>query len=375
MNSFARRVSLLLAGIALCTFARADTTDAAPTPPLRPLANATLAPALRDVAEHANLPLFQSAALSEKPFAGDAVVVWIGATRGTNSQQWLLRLTRGVATPIEQQAHRQKEITKYVSWGPVVSFKSEVDALDVWIAGPVDTTARAEDQTQPQPTVSIRKTRLFVAGDFLRLGLDKSERISSSIVSRSQQIAAEDPSFTLGNLYSLDQPIRAEKIGHAQPVAQRLGLTPEMARSWIGGYVALEAFYNLANGVPELKEIAEIACEKPSVLKLARLAFGTRLHTSFGGANLAPVDSGKVGLLPIPMESYDTPFGFQLGKDPIVHGVMLVTNPSPPLDVSAGILALIAGHPTDKTRAVELRIIGSSRGTDSSRETAELASP
>ena len=375
MNSLARRVPLLALSIALCTLAYADKADTAPTPPPRPLANAVLAPALRDAAEQAQLPLFQSAALGEKPMPGDSVVIWVGATEGATSRQWLFRLTRGIATPEEQKAHRQRKITKYVSWGPVVSFESEVDALDVWIAGPVDTTERASDQPQPQPPIPIRKTRLFVAGDFLRLGLDKSERISSSIISRSQQIAAEDPTFKLGNLYSLDEPIKPEKIRQARPIAERFGLTPETTRSWVGGYVALEAFYNLANAVPELKEIAGIACEKTSVLKIARLAFGTRLHTSFGGANLAPVDSGKVGLLPVPMESYDTPFGFKLGKDPIVQGVMLVTNPAPPLDVSAGILALIAGHPSDKTRAVELRIIGSGRGIDGGGETAAFPSP
>jgi hypothetical protein len=252
----------------------------------------------------------------------------------------------------------------------VVVFKSDVEALDLWIAGPVDTTVPPSDNSQTRTPARVRNVRVFVPRDFLRLGLDDSERVASHLTKRAQQILKEDPKFNMGQIYSLDKPIKPKNVEYAKPVAERIGFTPEMEQAWMGGYVALEAFYDLANHVPELEEIAEVVCKKPAFWKLPKLAWGTQFKTWFGGLNKAPIDPGAVGCLPVYLESFDAPFSFAFGDDSIVSGAMLVTKPMPPLDVSAGILGLIAVHPDDKTRVVELRAISSTRGSASGVKSA-----
>jgi hypothetical protein len=265
-------------------------------------------------------------------------------------------------TPEERRAHEEEVVTKYLSWGSVVTFKSEVAALDLWIAGPAETAAPPGAKSHAVALVKVRTIRVFVPGDYLRLGLDDSERAASFITRRTRQILKQDPTFNVGNIYALDKPIKPENIGYAKPVAERIGFTPEMERAWMGGLVALEEFYKLANQVPELKENADIVSVRPPLWKLAKLAWGAHFKTGFGGMDRGPLNSIPDGIIPVPFEVFDVPFAYAFDKDRIVSGAMLVTRPLPPLDVGAGIIAIIAVHPDDKTRAVELRAIASARG-------------
>ena len=266
-------------GMALCLQAKAGEPAPAPAGLLpHPLSNAELAPALREAAAREHITLFNTSGVSETPLAGDSEVFWIGATSGTRTSQWLVRFSRGVTTPEEQKAHRTKDIARYLSWGPVVVFKSEVDALDVWIAGPVETSKEPLKDKAPVPA-QVNKIRLYVPRDFLRLGLDEAERASSFITRRIREISREDPKFGFGHIYSLSKPIKPENIGYAKPVAARMGFTPELERAWAGGIVALQAFYELANQVPEMKEIAEIVFKKPAIWKLGKMAFGSHFKT------------------------------------------------------------------------------------------------
>ena len=349
-------------GIVLCCRSHADVPVAAPAPWSHPLANAAFAPALKEAAEREHISLFHTDGVGENAVRGDSEVFWIGATSGMATRQWLIQFSRGATTPEEQKAHRAKDVTKYLSWGPVVVFKSEVNALDVWIAGPVDTSAAESGKNPALVPARVHRIRMYVPRDFLQLGLDDAERASSLITRRTREILQEDPKFSLGHIYCLDKPIKPENVRYAKPGAARIGFTPEMERAWAGGSVALNAFYELADDVPEMKEIAEIVFKRPAVWKLGKLAFGAHFKTMFGGMDRGFVDSGKMGFLPVPMASIDMPFSYLFENELIVSGAMLVTRPAPPLDVGAGILAIIAYHPTDKTRAVELRVISSARG-------------
>jgi hypothetical protein len=333
------------------------------TPPLiPPLAHAVLSPALRAVAERDHIVLSTQETQSVKPASGDSVVFWIGTARGLKTQQWLVELKRGTVTPDEQKANQGKDVTRYLSWGSVVTFHSEVDALSLWIAGPVNTNEDSRSETGSLRLPTVRRTRLFVPGDYLRLGLDDCVRANQYINHRAQVLLKEDPKFGFGHIYSLGRPIKPENIAWAKPVAERIGFSPAMERAWSGGYVALEAFYKLANDVPELAEIADVALDRPPAWKYVKLAFGSHFKTSIGGREAQLVDPAKLGLLPVALETFEVPFSFSLDNDPIVSGAMAVTSPSAPLDVSAGILGLVAVHPKDKTRMVHLVALSASRG-------------
>ncbi len=334
----------------------AATAMQAGEPPQRvhPLANTSLAPALKAAAARDQIDLNERDNAAAAPAAGDSVVFWIGALQGRQSQQWLVQLTRGTASDKELAKHRGRDKTKYISWGSVVVFHSEVEPIDLWIAGPADTANVGDAAPASVAPAPVHRRRVFVPRDYLRLGLDDSQRVSAFMAARVREIVKQEPGFKPGHIYALDDPIKPEKIAYAKPTGDRLGLTPAMERAWMGGYVALQSFYDTINEVPELREIAEIALEKPSLFKLAKLATGTHFMTGFGGSNGHVVDPARVGLFPARDECFEVPFSFAFGRDPIVSGSMIVTAPAAPLDVSAGIIAVIAFHPQDSTRVVEM---------------------
>ena len=327
-----------------------------------PLANAVLSPALKAAADRDHISLSSHEVQSIAPSPGDAVVFWIGATHDNKNEQWLLQLKRGTATPEEQKANRGNDVKRYLSWGPVITFHSEIDALDLWIAGPVNTGDNANHSASPAPLPTIRHSRVFVPRDYLRLGLDDSVRASQFMNRRIQAILKEEPTFGFGHIYSLEKPIKPENVAYAKPVAERIGFTPAMEQAWTGGYVALDAFYKLVNDLPDLRDIADIALRRPAPWKLVKLAFGTYFKTYFGGLDSQLIEPATMGLLPVALESFEAPFSFTFGDELIVSGAMAVTSSATPLDVSAGILGIVAIHPTDKTRMVQLVAISASRG-------------
>ncbi|MEO6002254.1 MAG: hypothetical protein ABIZ04_09240 [Opitutus sp.] len=335
---------------------------AGPSLPPPPLANATLHPALKAAAERDHVRLFHIDAGGETPLQGDSAVAWVGASDAKGKRQWLIQFRRGTATEAEQNAARKREKTKYLSWGSVVTFKSEAQALDLWIAGPVSIT----DDAKSPDIAPVTKARVLVPADYLRLGLDNSLRVDQHIRHRFEALHREDPKFNLGSIYALDKPIKPANVAGAKVTADKIPFTPEMERAWIGGYIALEAFYDLANEVPAIEAIALVAVEKPPIWKLAKLATGSQFKTYFGGPQTKAVDPGRIGLVPVATEAFDAPFSFSFGSDLIVSGGMVVSKPIPPFDTTAGILGLLAVHPKDPTRQVHIAIISGVRGLPNS---------
>ncbi|HEU5080337.1 MAG TPA: hypothetical protein VFT72_14090 [Opitutaceae bacterium] len=304
-------------------------------------------------------------ALSQTPRVGDSCVAWVGTANRGKHEQWLVQIKRAKATPAEI-AKGSKHVTKYLSWGTSVTFDGAPEALELWIAGPVkmDKALDGENAQQSGKPVAIHHERTLVMSDYLRLGLDNSVRVDEFLRKRIGEELKADPKFSPGQIYSLEKPIKPENVKWAKPVAEKIGFTPEMAREWTGGYVALEAFYNLVNEVPSLREIAMVALDKPSVFKLAKLAFGANFKTYIGGPATMRINLNEVGLMPVGLGAYDAGFWFALDDDPIVAGAVAVTSPNPPIDTSAGIMAMIAVHPKDASRMVQLKIISAEAGSD-----------
>lgn len=333
----------------------------APAPvqaPPPPLSSAVLAPALKAAAERDHVVLLHLDRAESRPLEGDATVAWIGSSDGKTTRQWLIQFRRSTATEREQSKGRKRDTTKYLSWGPVITFKSAVEALELWIAGPVVTSAPMD----PTAIAPVKRVRVLVPADYLRLGLDDSVRVDEHIRRRVQAIVKDDPQFKVGHIYALEKPIKPENVARAKPVAEKIGYTPEMERAWAGGYVALQAFYDMANDVPELEGIAGVALDKPPVWKLAKLATGTNFMTSLGGPTVRAVDPQTLGLIPVATETFDAPYSFGFGKELIVSGRIVVSRPTPPFDTTAGVLALTAVHPKDMNRQVHVVIITGQRG-------------
>ncbi len=351
---------LWLALVSSVTAAPVDATPSSPTPRPPPLANAVLAPSLVAAAKRDGIRI-SGVDVDERgePAVGDAIVAWIGASEKGVTRQWLVQLRRGIPTEREKKSAESRGKIKYLSWGPIIIFRSQAEALEVWLAGPAFSN---ESASNPLPAAPARRARVAVPADYLRLGLNQTATVDIQLAQRVKALQRENSAFEPHGIYALEKPIKADAIAHNKPMAEQLGFTPESARAWIGGGVALEAFYLAADEVSMLREIASVAAERPSVLKLAKAAFGTPFLTAMGNGSSVPVDPASFGLLPVTLAAFDLPFGMSLSGAPIIMGDLIVTTPKPPLDVSAGILGLLAIHPKDPSRMLHIAVIASERG-------------
>lgn len=327
-----------------------------PAPPLAPLSRAALAPSLRAAAVRDGILLtWKDPGPNKIGRAGDTLVLWAGTTDGRKTEQWLIALRRG---PAAASTDRKDRRVKYLSWGPVVTFESGLESIDLWVAGPADP---ASQSASPAP---VQHARVRILADYLRLGLDQVAEFDRHMAENAAAAKREHRELPLGRLYALDQPIDPARIAEARPVAERIGFTPETSRAWVGGIVALQAFYDAVQSVPVLRQIGAIAIERPSLWKLAKLATGSKFGIGVGNLHSKPVDPRSYDLPPIVAPCFDLPFAMGLGKDPIVVGELIVSAPTPPLDVGAGILAVLAVNPHDHSRIVELVTLSAVRGPE-----------
>lgn len=345
---------LLRAGFTAFAFAAPPPGLSATDPPPPPLANASLAPSLEAAARRDGVPLFQLDPTSDDARLGDATVAWIGATDGKTTRQWLIQFRRGTA-----DAPQTHHVTKFLSWGPVVTFKSEVATLDLWIAGPVTISPTP---SKPPAIAPVKRARLSVPVDFLRLGLDNAIRVDQHIGRRAEALSKEGANFDFGALYAVDSPLPPEAIASAKAAVDQIGFSPETERVWIGGYLALQTFYTIVTTSPELASIASIAIRKPRLWGLSSALKGTQFKASFGGPATIALDPAERGMLPVPTESFEARYAFFFGEAPITGGSLVVSHAAPPLDTAAGILSLFATHPQNPRRIVQVAIVSAVRG-------------
>ncbi len=330
-----------------------------------PLANATLAPELAAAAARENIRVFHTDGVSDVASRSDAIAIWIATAEAGERKQWLVVLERGVATAKEREAHRPKKSTRYLPWGSSVVFESEADAIDLWIAGPVAAHPQNPSATRPASAPKIRRTRVYLPKTILQMGLDDTVRAQRFIHRRIDEIKRDDPTFNADHIFTLHKPLPPETIDWAKPRAERMGMTPEIERTWVGGWVALQSLYECLEDQADLRKIVEIAFDKPPVWRLAKMAFGTVFHMGIDGVNSSSLDPARAGLPPLTLECFQTPFLFSFDKKAVVQGVLVVTQPKPPLDLSAGIIGALAIHPKDGTRMVQASVISVLRGSSS----------
>ena len=166
-------VRLILAAAGLVAFSRPLRAEQAAGPnviePQPPLAHAELAPALKAAAESEGIKLFHLDDLdaSRPPSVDDSVVAWLGSTEEGVTHQWLMQLRRSAPTAAEVGSAQSPDTTKYLSWGPVITFKSKIEAVEIWLAGPVESTPAATGPApsgENPPDAGVRARRFPPAG-------------------------------------------------------------------------------------------------------------------------------------------------------------------------------------------------------------------
>jgi hypothetical protein len=338
--------------VALTTLAWAEKGPNATSP----LSEAELAPELRKCAEENGVPL-DGFTPGDEPKVGDTVVFWVGSSRGAQRKQWLLQLRRGQLTPSEQ-TRKPRTMIKYLSWGSTVKFVSAWEAIDLWIAGPVDVT-RAD--RKPQQNVAVERARVLVPVEFLRIGFDRSARTNIELAQTIKRLTDAGVKLDFGLFYMLDKPVDVRAVPAAKELAHKLEFTPDKERAWAGGSIALQGFYELAVGLPELRDIVMNAVDKPSPLQLAAAAFGPDVRVTMD-LNVVHLDVAKAALLPVDSPAFEQKFTLSMGKAPLVHSGAGVTAARAPLDVSGGIIMFFAVHPKDLGRVVHALAIAARPG-------------
>jgi hypothetical protein len=193
----------------------------------------------------------------------------------------------------------------------------------------------------------------------MRLGLDGTARSCIRLMEATRRLMADDPQYKPVSLWSRTSPVPVQEIRLYKPIAAKLGRTPEDERLFVGGLVSLQSFYEIARGEPVLREIAMTVINKPSVWSMAKAAFGAGPNTQFFlNDTLCRIRPAEFGLLDPGLETYQVPFEMSLQGTTLVNCFIAVTRPVPPLDVSAGIIGLVAFHPKDIRKVIELKLLG-----------------
>jgi len=323
-----------------------------------PLHNQPMAEALRLAAEREGIRWQDqlTPAPEALPKPGDALVFLVGACDGKITRQWLLSMRRGLATKADREGE-DHQVTMFSCWGPISVFNADPEPLELTLIGPVQVKPVPEARREAQPPV--KRTRVLVPGAYMRLGLDGTARSLLHLVEANRRLMQADPGYKQVNLWSRTSPMPMEEIRLYKPIAARLGWTVEYERLFVGGLVSLQSFYEIAKSEPQLREIAMTVINRPSAWAMAKAAFGAGPHTQFYlNDTLCQIQAREAGLLETGFDAYQVPFEMSLQGSALVNCMMGVTRPVPPLDVSAGILALVAFHPKDTRRVIELKLIG-----------------
>jgi hypothetical protein len=337
---------------ALCGFslqARAEETHKVQI--LDILSSASVAPNMRAIAGREGFPMsgIQFGPAGETAGPGDtvsALVVLSSFDGRLKPRQWMIRLRLASMG----SAGTSRDLTFHTNVGDTFLFHSATTAMDLETMGPVQADSSA------QARVERRRTRIAVNTDFLTLDLNRT----ASVLFRLKQQEQKSP----GLKYLLSAGPSPYPAGDWEADRQKLaglGVTEDDRRSFTGSLPALMQFLDIARSTPGLQEILLEVLDKPSVIDVFRHAGRADLNFNFigGGPSVGRENFWK--------DASDRAFGgmaFELtvfGR-PALNVALFLTPPRPPLEVSAGILAVIAWSPSKPDKVVVIRVLSAIPG-------------
>ena len=122
-------------------------------------------------------------------------------------------------------------------------------------------------------------------------------------------------------------------------------------------YFALQTFFSAAMAIPGNQHVLEPVIQKPSVWSVVR-HFGVRTNLSFSWQDVQVAPEGKAA---VHQPVYLLPVRLSLNNILAVKANLAVSEPRPPLQASAGILAICAEHPTATDRRLFIRVLSARR--------------
>ena len=295
----------------------------------------------------------QNGTADAKPQAGDTVtaLVELGSFFGKRPRsQWIIRLQLAAKTPAESPAGQPSDVVLYTNTGEKFTFHSELSGMKLETLGPIKADAKPD---QPLP---VKHREIFAATDFLSLNLYRT-----TLVVRRLNDSNHNPGLSLA---ASPRPFPADEVNMQRPRAETLNLTSDDLRSFSGSAPALSQFLRIVRLTPDLQDILFQVLDKPSLIDVFRhgadssLNFNFRLgHGAMGGQEIFWPDAkhGDFGGLMFDLEVF---------KKPVLRVMLFVTNPRPPLMVSAGIVGIVAFSPSKPDRFVAVRVLSATGGAE-----------
>jgi hypothetical protein len=149
----------------------------------------------------------------------------------------------------------------------------------------------------------------------------------------------------------------AEAVARGQKTAAAFGLTPEEERLNFSVYFALRTFFEAAMEIPGNQHVLEQVIQKPSVWSVVS-HFGVKTTFTYGWQDVQVAPEGKAA---VQQPVYLLPVRLFMNDVPAVKASLAVTEPRPPLQAGAGILAICAEHPTATDRRLFIRMLSAGR--------------
>ncbi len=276
---------------------------------------------------------------------GDQVVLLLTLEKAGTTRQWLVRLETDDLTDQDWKKKPLPEDVMHTSTGLDLHYANTPTALRVEFFGPFSAGSTGEP-------VATRQTRTLVSREYLDLGIARYCQSALQIMPRLQAAGIAQPSY-----YGGSGVLSAEAIAKGKQAAAAFGLAPEEERLAFSVYFALRTFFSAAMEIPACQDVLEQVIQKPSVWSvLGQLGVSSNFKYGWQEVQVAP--DGKVAL---DQPVYLLPLRVALNNTPAVKATLAVTVPRPPLEASAGILAVCAEHPTATDRRLFLRVLSARR--------------
>jgi hypothetical protein len=312
--------------------------------PLTPLA---LVPSLVAFASNQGIPLEGIAVAAEGavPQKGDQVVALLALEKGSTIEQWLVRVEADDLTKKEQAMKPWHDDVMHSTTGLHLHYSKTPTALRVELTGPFSVGSTRQPGAPEQ-------ARSLVSREYLDLGIASYCRSAQQIAKRKQAAGITDIFYT----GSTSIP-SAETVARGKKAADAIGLTADEERLTFSVYFALRAFFGAASEIPGNQHVLEQVIQKPSVWSVIR-HFGVAIGLQWDDESVQVAPEGNVA---VQQPVYLLPVRLSLNNVLAVKANLAVCEPRPPLQTSAGILAICAEHPTATDRRLFIRVLSARR--------------
>jgi len=308
--------------------------------------------ATRAVALKNQVPLQGYASWTERDrlATGDSVTLLVTESSTPARRQWLITITAESNSVASRRDDSSDDVRLFTNTGHEIRYANDPATLAMRIWGPFADTPTDKNESPQFP--ASEEARDAVNENFLRLGFAQAcDAMMRLHRARTDGRLAPDIMFSVGI-----KPFPPPELAEGMQLVDAAGFSLEDERAIAGTVPALMEFFDIASRAPGLRGLVWELLKKPSIWsvisRIGRVDSGVRFH-----ANEVSAIAAEPWGLPASTSVFQIPFTLELNDKPGLLCALAVTQPRPPLLVSAGILGLSVQSPQDDGKHIFLRVI------------------